>query len=78
MVRLGAPKPAQGQPWRDDNCELVRNSTLLWNIGKKEASVALLCGSPRFRAALERSGSDCAGVPGAAPAHRQHAQADLR
>jgi len=48
-----------GSTWTDDNCVMLKNSTMLWNIGKPEAAIALLCGNPQIRKALEASGTEC-------------------
>jgi hypothetical protein len=32
---------------------------LLWNMGKQEAAIALLCQNPKLREALEMSGTEC-------------------
>jgi len=48
-----------GHQWTDDNCVMLKNATLLWNMGKQDAAVALLCGNEKMREALEMSGTTC-------------------
>jgi len=48
-----------GHQWTDDNCVMLKNATLLWNMGKQDAAVALLCGNEKMREALEMSGTAC-------------------
>jgi hypothetical protein len=48
-----------GNTWNDDNCVMLKNSTMLWNIGKQDAAVALLCTNEKVREALELSGTEC-------------------
>ena len=48
-----------GNTWHDDNCVMLKNSTMLWNMGKYDAAVALMCTNPKVREALEASGTDC-------------------
>jgi hypothetical protein len=38
---------------------MLKNSMLLWNMGKQEAAIALLCQNPKLREALEMSGTEC-------------------
>jgi hypothetical protein len=56
--------PIDGQELRDDQCELRRNATLLWNMGQRPAAVALLCEQPGMHAALEHAGAVCSETPG--------------
>jgi hypothetical protein len=48
-----------GHQWTDENCVMLKNATLLWNMGKQDAALALLCGSEKIREALEMSGTEC-------------------
>jgi hypothetical protein len=56
-----------GKALRDDGCERRRDATLLWNMGKYEAAVAVLCDDPKLRLALERAGSACQAPAPAGP-----------
>jgi hypothetical protein len=61
---LGANAATTGQVWTDRNCLLVSKSAMLWNVGKQEAAVSLLCSDADMRRALETSGTPCpAGAP---------------
>jgi hypothetical protein len=48
-----------GNTWNDDNCVMLKNSTLLWNMGRYDAAIALMCGNDKVRDALELSGTEC-------------------
>ena len=48
-----------GSTWVDPNCKMLKNSRELWNMGMKAASLALMCGDPDNRAALELTGFVC-------------------
>lgn len=48
-----------GNTWTDDNCVMLKNSTILWNMGKADAAVALLCNNVQVRKALEQAGTPC-------------------
>jgi len=48
-----------GNSWTDDNCVMLKNSTMLWNMGKYDAAVALMCSNEKVRDALEMSGTEC-------------------
>lgn len=48
-----------GNTWTDDNCVMLKNSTMLWNMNKPDAAIALLCTNPQIRKALEVSGTEC-------------------
>jgi hypothetical protein len=48
-----------GKTVKDLNCERLRASKLLYDLGMKVASVALLCQDERVRIAMSNSGSYC-------------------
>ncbi len=48
-----------GSTWTDGNCVMLKNATMLWNMGKQDAAVALLCTNEQMRQALEVSGTAC-------------------
>lgn len=48
-----------GSTWVDDNCKRLKNSRELWNMGMKGAAMALMCGDPQNREALEITGYVC-------------------
>jgi hypothetical protein len=48
-----------GKTFTDDNCVMLKNSTMLWNMGKADAAIALLCTNPQIRKAMEQSGTEC-------------------
>jgi hypothetical protein len=50
---------SMGQVWTDHNCVRLTKSTTLWNLGKQEAALTLLCEDAEIRDALERSGTTC-------------------
>ena len=51
--------PGTGQAWTDRNCLLMSKSAMLWNVGKQDAAIALLCRDADMRRALEDSGTAC-------------------
>jgi hypothetical protein len=48
-----------GKTVKDLNCERLRASKLLYDLGMKVASVSLLCQDERVRIAMANSGSFC-------------------
>lgn len=53
-----------GGTWADRQCERRQEAALLFNIGQKQAAVALLCQDDHVRDAIIASGATC---PGGAP-----------
>ena len=48
-----------GKSVRDENCERLKNSKALYDMGMKVAAVALLCQDYKVYRAMEQSGSPC-------------------
>ena len=48
-----------GKSIRDENCERLKNSKALYDMGMKVAAVALLCQDEKVFRAMEQSGSPC-------------------
>ncbi len=48
-----------GKSVRDENCERLKNSKALYDMGMKVAAVALLCQDEKVFRAMEQSGSPC-------------------
>jgi len=48
-----------GKSIRDENCERLKNSKALYDMGMKVAAVALLCQDYKVYRAMEQSGSPC-------------------
>jgi hypothetical protein len=48
-----------GKSIRDENCERLKNSKALFDLGMKVAAVALLCQDEKVFRAMEQSGSPC-------------------
>ena len=48
-----------GKTVKDLNCERLRASRLLFDLGMKVASVSLLCGDKRVRIAMKNAGTYC-------------------
>jgi len=48
-----------GKSIRDENCERLKNSKALFDMGMKVAAVALLCQDEKVFRAMEQSGSPC-------------------
>jgi len=48
-----------GHTWTDENCVMLKNTMMLWNMGRQEAAVALMCGNDKVREALELAGTEC-------------------
>ena len=55
----GTPGALTGHTWVDHNCVMLKNSAVLWSIGKEDAALALLCGNREVREALESTGTSC-------------------
>ncbi len=52
-----------GGTWADRQCERRQEAALLYNIGQKDASVALLCQDDSVRTAINATGQACPGQP---------------
>ena len=50
---------SSGRSVRDENCERLKNSKALYDMGMKVAAVALLCQNEKVFRAMEQSGSPC-------------------
>ena len=50
---------SSGRSVRDENCERLKNSKALYDMGMKVAAVALLCQNEKIFRAMEQSGSPC-------------------
>lgn len=50
---------SSGRSVRDENCERLKNSKALYDMGMKVAAVALLCQDEKVFRAMEQSGSPC-------------------
>ena len=50
---------SSGRSVRDENCERLKNSKALYDMGMKVAAVALLCQNEKIFQAMEQSGSPC-------------------
>jgi hypothetical protein len=48
-----------GGTWKDENCIMRKDATLLFNIGLKNAALARLCQDPKNRDAIETGGTIC-------------------
>ena len=50
---------SSGETIRDPNCERLKLSKTLYDMGMKVASISLLCADPRVFAAMEMAGTPC-------------------
>ena len=48
-----------GRSVRDENCERLKNSTALYDMGMKVAAVALLCENPGVWRSMMQAGTPC-------------------
>jgi hypothetical protein len=48
-----------GSSWVDKNCQMLKNSREMWNMGMKAAAMALMCTDSSNREALELTGFEC-------------------
>jgi hypothetical protein len=48
-----------GNTWTDENCVMLKNSTMLWNMGQHDAALALMCTNEKVRKAVEAAGGNC-------------------